>query len=322
MRRIIVILILNLFALSVFPQQLMLTNHYYIDPYSINPSFVGQENETFININYRKQWAGFSKSPAVYYLNAYSLLGEKPPQSFEPMSVRISDPSKYESLFKLKEKKIKHGLGGCLQSMNYGQIRRVSADLTYAVHLRLGKNWNLSTGLSLGFLNYSFSDKDLVLLEPDDVTYHEFIGQNQSTSFMNMNLGLMLSSEKLQIGYSANQIFRNQIWFVSNSAAMDLQVHHYIHALYAIKLNNALSIKPGFLFRLCKHVPLSFDVSTTFDFYQKYWGGVIYRFNSAIAFMCGMKYQNMRFGYSFDLSTNALINYNSGSHELIMGLVF
>ena len=320
-KRIIILLLLAM-GYSSYSQQVMLLNQYQVDPFSINPAFAGQTNQVYVNLNYRKQWAGFTNAPAVYYLNAHSLLGEKPPKSYEPMSIRIADPSKYESLYKRKSKKIRQGIGANIQNENFGQIRRFSTGITYALHMQIGKKYNLSGGITAGLLTYNFSSDNLTLIEANDQTFQDFVGQNLSNSFLNINAGLLFYADNFYIGYSANQIYKNQIWFVSNSSAIELKTHHILHAQYHILSNGPYSFKPGFLMRYTADVPLSFDLSTSVDYNNKYWGGIIYRFNSAIALFGGMNYRNMRFAYSFDLNTNALINYNSGSHEILMGLVF
>ncbi|MBL6963331.1 MAG: PorP/SprF family type IX secretion system membrane protein [Bacteroidetes bacterium] len=324
MRKILIIWIFGVFTtgFNSFGQQLMLLNHYDADPFIINPAFAGIDDHFYLNLNYRKQWTGFTNSPSVYYVNANSLLGDKPAKSYEPMSIRISDPSKYQSLFKSKTKKFRHGLGATIQSENYGQIRRFSSNLSYAFHLPVGKKYKFSAGVTAGLVTYNFSSENLTLIEPNDKTFNDFVGQNLSSNFMNFNGGLLFYSDKLQIGYSARQILRNQIWFVSNSSAIELQLHHYVHSQYSFSLKGPFVLKAGFLLRYTDDVPLSLDLSAILANREKYWGGFIYRINSAMVFLAGMKYRNTRIGYSFDVNTNALVHYNSGSHEILIGLVF
>jgi len=55
-------------------------------------------------------------------------------------------------------------------------------------------------------------------------------------------------------------------------------------------------------------------------FDERFWGGISYRIQDAIALLMGMEMENgLRFGYSFDLVTSVIGRYGYGSHEIFVG---
>lgn len=324
MKKILQLLIF-VFALTITSkaQQLVVYNQHLIDPFSINPAFAGMDEKGHINMCFRKQWLGFSNSPTSYYLSGYSRLGEKTPQPYDQHSLRISRPQQYESLFKTKSKSFYHAIGGYIQSDKLGPFTRLSPGLTYSPHFKISKKYTLGIGILAGLLNYTFNDEGLLLASPDDQTYLDFLAQNTSSSFMNLNAGMVLYSEKMELHYAAQQLLRNQIWFVNNASVLDLQLHHFLGFAYRFTTHQKnMVFKPSFTLRYVQDLPLSFDLSILADFEDKFWAAMSYRYNNAVVTMVGMNFNQFRFGYAFDYNSSALRKTNAGSHEIFMGMNF
>ena len=67
----------------------------------------------------------------------------------------------------------------------------------------------------------------------------------------------------------------------------------------------------------------SFDLTARVEWQRKLWGGVSYRYRDAVALMLGYSFdQTLFFGYAYDIGISDLRNYNSGSHEIMIGYRF
>ena len=55
--------LLALISITASAQQNMFYNHYYINPFLYNPSYIAPSGYTELYLNYRKQWSGISGAP-------------------------------------------------------------------------------------------------------------------------------------------------------------------------------------------------------------------------------------------------------------------
>ena len=89
---------------------------------------------------------------------------------------------------------------------------------------------------------------------------------------------------------------------------------------YNIKLTDPLfELRPSFLFK-SDLAGWQIDLNTNVVYDERFWGGISYRVNDAIALLMGLEMENgLRIGYSFDLVTSAIGRYGYGSHEIFIG---
>lgn len=70
--------------------------------------------------------------------------------------------------------------------------------------------------------------------------------------------------------------------------------------------------------------PLSIDLTGQFVIFERLWLGGTYRFGNAFGAMAQVKVSDqLKIGYAFDYTTNALSRYNAGgTHEIFIGFDF
>ena len=74
------------------------------------------------------------------------------------------------------------------------------------------------------------------------------------------------------------------------------------------------------MLRAVEGAPLSLDVNAHFLLRERIWFGALYRLGNAFGVMAQYQVnEQLRVGYAFDLTTNALGAYNAGTHELMLG---
>lgn len=303
-------------------QQVMLYQQSPVDMYVINPAFAGYDENIHLNLCYLKQYAGITKSPQSYYFNVYSRLGKRPAKVYKQYSLRISQPGKYSTVGKPKASKIIHGTGAFISNDAYGQMKKLNTGLSYSLHYRLNEKNTAAIGLSAGLVNFSFNKDGLIPDIPLDETLQQFINQNYSTSFINLNGGILLYSSKWMISYSAHQILGNQIWLRSESNPYQIQLHHFLSAQYKMSIKQGkLKLNPGLIVRYLKGIDPLVELNTLL-YTDRYWGGIAYRLNNSALLMFGIKWNKINVGYSYSLNTNVLFNNTAGSHELLLGMTF
>jgi type IX secretion system PorP/SprF family membrane protein len=316
-------IILFLFSLTGFGQQFGQYNQTILDPYSVNPAAAGISNDIEINTVFKKNWTGFENAPLSYYIAGHSFVGKKPPKSYKPMSLRISDPKEWDKISNPQPKKYRHAVGGQFAYDQFGPYDRTSVEASYAFRYKLGDELqhNLSAGLSAGWTSARYDQSNIQTLEPDDPTRDKFLSANQNNAFFHFNAGIWYYSEKIMAGYSVRQFAQNEIWTGGQRSTAPLYTHHYLSFYYKKEMGNEnFVLCPGVLVKYFKNNPVTIDAFAKLVYQEKFWGGVIYRHNNATALFFGTQYQKYRIGYSFDYNINPLMNYNSGSHEILLGI--
>ena len=325
MKNIVLICAVSL-SFVVLSQQVPQYSQYLRNQFMVNPGAAGVYDFTDVTLSGRWQWVGFGDEPRTAYLSVSAPLGKRPKLRYNP-GLRISQgPVKNPEI---ETGKFKHALGGQLLADQYGAFRKMQAAATYAIHLPVSKNVNLSFGARVGLSNNSFlKDKAQVLNTVDptqgytDNTYDAFV-LNQSNKFiLDIGAGFYLYSKKFFVGVSADQLSKDFVEFGSGTANFNNQIHFMATAGYKINLNENLSLTPAILAKMMSPAPLSLEGSLQLEYKEWIWTAVSYRHTDAVVAMVGLNIsERFKLGYSYDFSTSRFNQYTSGGHEVILGLM-
>jgi type IX secretion system PorP/SprF family membrane protein len=96
-------------------------------------------------------------------------------------------------------------------------------------------------------------------------------------------------------------------------------MNFYVIGGYVFNLSPDIKFKPAFLTKMVTGSPLQVDASANFLFFDKLMLGGAYRWDAAVSALAGFQVTDGLFiGYSYDMETTRLRNYNSGSHEIFL----
>ena len=138
MKHIIKLLFGLLIPLSVSGQLTPLTNHYVLNPLTINPAFAGNRGVMNIAAFYRKQWVGIKGAP-------------------ETVSLTLDAPVANDKI----------GLGLLIINDKIGVTKENQFNTNYAYKIEMGKGV-LSLGLGAGIYVTNTAWSDLVVLDEGD----------------------------------------------------------------------------------------------------------------------------------------------------------
>jgi type IX secretion system PorP/SprF family membrane protein len=287
--------LLIIVKLAAFSQQdPQFTNNMFYK-LGVNPGFAGAEGTISGIILNRYQWVGFEGAPKTLIFSADAAINA------------FGSPG---------------GIGLNIVSDELGFEKNTQFNVNYAYikTLEIGK---LGIGLSVGLYNKSINGEWEV---PEDnlgiytqPSSDPAIPQGEvSQMALDAGLGLYLSSNRYFAGASVTHINQAPIKF-SDLASTYLVRHYYLMGGYNIKMSDPLfELRPSFLFK-SDLASWQLDLNTNIVFNERFWGGITYRVQDAIALLLGMEMENgLRFGYSFDLVTSALSRYGYGSHEIFV----
>ncbi|HPF49919.1 MAG TPA: type IX secretion system membrane protein PorP/SprF [Draconibacterium sp.] len=283
---------------AVFAQQdPQYTNNMYYK-LGVNPGYAGAENAISGLLLNRYQWVGYG--------------GGEPKTlvfSVDAAITAFGSPG---------------GIGINIVSDQWGfyDNKWINLNYSYKVTTSLG---TLGLGISPGFYNFNINpDKGWV--SSDDVlggseggAGDNLIPQQQSSQLaFDIGFGAYLYSNKYYLGLSVNHLNQGAVKY--DDLASDYLVrHYYLMGGYNIKLNDPLfELRPSFLFK-SDIASWQLDLNTNIVYDNKFWGGLSYRVQDAIALLFGVElFNGLRLGYSFDLVTSALKRNSFSSHEFFI----
>lgn len=293
MKNNILTLCFILIGLGTTAQQLPQFSQYMFNQYAFNPAYSGVNPSWEAITNNRYQWVGITDAPRTFTLSAQG-------------------PLKRENM----------ALGGYVYTDNVGPTRRLGFQTSYAYHVRLNDEINLSFGISIGFNQW--------MLDADKITtYHQgdfyFSNGLLKSTDMDGKFGFYMYHADWYFGASVEQLLHNKLTFSSTQTSSEsfMEDHFNVHGGYTFHLSDDWDLDPSALLKIGLPAPLKFDIGLRATYKKSIWFGGGFRTNDAAYALIGYCYKNqLKIGYSFDFTTTDLRNYNSGTHELMLGFVF
>ncbi len=295
MKKFLVISILFL-GIGVNAQQDALYSQYMFNPFAINPAYAGSRNAVSGVMLYRSQWVGMSGAP-------------------NTMTAAIHSPVKGKNF----------ALGMNIMGEKIGPNTNSEISATYAYHLKLSKG-KLSFGLRGGFFGTRMDKDELNYNNTTDP--HNTGGQIKAVA-PNFDFGMYYYTNRFYIGGSANHLLGQTLNYQStfNSGAgvaeFKLEQHVMVATGVALEVNPNFVIKPSGMIKYVPGAPINIDLNTSFLFNKVFWLGASYRTSGSFVVITEYNISDyLRIGYSYDFVSGPIKKYNSGSHELFIGMDF
>jgi type IX secretion system PorP/SprF family membrane protein len=285
------ILIFILFAgITSFAQQDALFSQYMFNKLTVNPGYAGSREVFSADMVYRYQWVGMPGSPKTLTLGMHA-------------------PLRNDHI----------GLGGYIYSDQIGPVVDQGALATYAYRVNLPKG-KLSFGLQAGIKYYGV-DWDMIIVEDPDFSFQ---GDQKNKVTPDANFGIYYYSNHAYVGISSKQLLQNEYGMVTvngKKTYSKLLRHFYGIAGLAIPLSDKVIFRPSALVKYVKNAPWQLDLNASILFNDLFWLGMTYRTDGDIVFLTEINIsRKYRIGYSYDVNVKDMIHYNSGSHEIRLGV--
>ncbi len=277
-------------------QQVGMYSHYFYKPMLYNPAFSGSDNVTNAMLIHHNQWADFKGAPR---LTVFTIDGN------------------------LIDNKV--GLGMSLINDKKGIANRTTGNLSYSYKIDINSDIHALFGLSLGVVYQTLDfSKTLVENNADPNLFSDL----QRKTALDASAGMACNWKELELSVAVPQIMQNKINYVdySNVRGYYAMARHYMISVkykYFIVPEKGISIVPQGLVRFVPNAPFQYDGFVTFDWKDKFWAGIAYKSNYALAANIGF-FAHKRFvvGYSYDFIIGSIGSYSGMSHEIMMNFKF
>lgn len=318
----VIAVFLVLIGASAFGQQRPQYTQYIFNNYILNPAITGIENYMDLKIGYRNQWMGINDAPVTSSVSFHMPLGKtflwSNANSFDEKGNNPMNRS-YVQTYRASEPH--HGVGFNLVSDKTGPISRNDLTATYAYHLGISEQLNISVGVAAGV---SMMNLDLSKVSLENGADPAIMQGENSRTEPDLALGLWLYSARYFAGFSAQQLLGRPIAFTSDPAYnQGKQVpHFFITAGYKFFLTDDVAAIPSIMVKQVNPAPVSMDANLKVAFKDKFWVGGSYRKNDSFAAMAGFNLSYLfNVSYAYDFTTSELKSVSGGSHEIVIGLL-
>lgn len=301
LNKILLVAFISLSFYQVKAQQDALTSQYFFNPLIVNPGYAGSREMMSGIALYRNQWVGVDGAPTTQTVTLHGPIGKK----------RV-------------------GLGVQFYNDQIGAVGNTGAYFTYAYRVPFSKG-KLSFGLQGTVYQYKL---DYALLNNEYTADPAFNTDIDRRIIPDVNFGAYYYSKKFYLGGAVTHLIENRFKFstVSRKKFAHLYKHVYVTSGIAVKLKDDLIFRPSVLLKNSQGAPLDFDLNASFLINNKLWLGASLRNskkvnlnerdNQLVAIVEYIFDNGFRVGYSFDYDLNELQEFNSGSHEIMLGYDF
>lgn len=282
-----------IFSGKAFSQQETMYTQYMNNVLSINPAYAGSNNMLSVTALSRNQWVGISGAPETQTFSLHS------PINGYHMGLGLSF---------LKDK--------------IGVISQTGLHFDYSYTVDFDRYRYLAFGLKGGVNFYYASLSDLLTIDPNDPLF----GSDEIRRFLpNVGVGVYYYTERFYAGLSAPKMIKNVInknGYSSQQMNRE-ELHLFFMSGYVFNINRILKFKPHVMVKYVRDAPVSIDFSGQFLIYERLWLGAMYRVGDAFGALLQVQITNqIRAGYSYDLSTSQLGAFNGGTHEISLSYDF
>jgi len=259
----------------------------------VNPGYAGAENAINGILLNRYQWAGFDGAPKTLVFSVDAAINA------------FGSPG---------------GVGVNVISDEWGFFQNtwVNFNYSYKVTTALG---TLGLGISPGIYNFNINPEwdvpqgDMYTQPESDPSVPN---EESSQITFDVGFGAYLYTNKYYAGFSVTHLNQGEVKY--DDVAVDfLTRHYYLTGGYNIKLSDPLfEVRPSFLLK-SDLASWQMDLNANVVYNDKFWGGISYRVQDAVALLMGMElFNGMRIGYSFDLVTSTIKSNGFASNEFFV----
>ena len=292
MKKLLLLLTIILTVTITFAQQVPLSENYFMDKYSLAPSYAGNFNPKYFISGYRSDWTGIKGGPKTLRLT-------------------------YNDVFPFMKNA---GYGGKIIYDKAGIFSQLYILGSYSYNLKINGNHNILFGLSAGFYKNRINLSDYYN-DPTYVLDPSLINQDVKSDVKFMS---DFSTLWVWNGVEAGLMFSNISFGDASYKEVALKysplTNFQFHATYHYNLNEEWSVSPLAIVRGGKFIRSQFELASQIMYMNKVWGSLVYRDPGILGFGLGANIsRGLKFAYNFNLATN-VVTGAFNNHEISIGV--
>src|SRR5664279_4156521 len=288
MKRFLIILSVFLAGVTLKAQQTPLSENYFMDKYSLAPSYAGNYNPKYIITGYRSDWTGITGGPKTFKLS-------------------------YNDLFGFMKNA---GYGGKIIYDKAGIFSQLYIMGSYSYNLKVSADHRIMFGLSAGIYKNRLNLLDYYN-DPKYSIDPSLISQdiNSRIKFMS-DFSTVWSWKNVEAGF----LFSNLSFGDASYKEVDLKYNplynFQFHGTYAYNLNEKWDITPLLIIRGGKYIKSQGELAVQALYLKRFWGSLVFRDPGILGFGIGANIdKGLKIAYNFNYATNVAMGALN-NHEI------
>ncbi|MGX5818946.1 PorP/SprF family type IX secretion system membrane protein [Chitinophaga lutea] len=302
--------------MPVRAQQEVQFSQYIFNMLNLNPAYAGYRGGTSLNVIHRRQWTGIPGAP-------------------------ITTAASVDWLTNAREERLALSATFMMDEMGAQKTMSGGIGATYRIPLDEEGAKRLCFGINGGFLQYQIDGSVLEYVDNNDERIP--VGKPSHVE-PDASFGVYYYTPKYYVTASVNNLLQvtnmqaynwNDQFFTS----IVREPHLYVGAGAVFNLSEHFKLKPSFLWKEDFKGPSNIDLNAFLMIHEIVWVGASYRSGfklwdksnlqkdlekqdavSALLEVFATKW--LRLGYAYDFTVSGLNNYQSGTHEISVSLLF
>ena len=305
MKKILTLLFCAGLAWSVSAQEEAVLTHYMFNPVLVNPAAAGfQKDQHDIFVNVRSGWTNIPGAPRTYALSYNGAVGKR------------------------------LGLGGMLYNENIASLNEFRGQLSIAFGYDM-EELELSAGFSTQYHRTSIDGdyKSNDLFDPTDNILDVY---NDGERLFDASIGFYgRYDKKINFGLSFPSLIRTRLDEIEGETSEGGNLQYFTAMIGGdVKVNESrIRLQPSIMAKNLRDVDFHIDFNMLASFLDDHLiGGAKYTAwfgdnsletgNGTLGAILGVKYNAVRFIYSYDVFLGDFQKYNGGSHEVTVNFQF
>jgi type IX secretion system PorP/SprF family membrane protein len=289
MKRPLIILILLFTTIAALAQQNPLSESYFMDKYTLAPSYAGNFNPKFLFLGYRSDWSGIAGGPKTFRVSYSDILMQNA------------------------------GVGGKLIYDKAGIFNQLYVLGSYSYNLQIAEEHHVLFGLSAGIYHNSINLLDYY----NDPNYNIDPSLIQSDVKSKVKFMSDVSLVYLWNGLEAGVLFSNLSFGDASYEDVNLKYNplsnFQVHASYLYTVADDWDIVPLVLVRGGRYVKTQFEIASQVVWQKRFMASLVFRDPGILGFGIGANIdKGLKLAYNFNFATNVAMGVFN-NHELTLG---
>src|SRR5579859_90967 len=279
---------LAILSLNVYSQDISNFTQFFINPYTLNPSYAGVEGRTALFAGYRKQWSSIDGAPTIGIFSFHTPIN----------------------------KKVSFGFAATSDKRGITQVSAAMATIGYVA--TIDDATSIRFGLSAG---YGYNSVDFTNV--GNLNDPALANLMNKTSFLIGNAGVSFHRKTFHAGFALPNIF--QPIYMSKDAFTITALKPFqsviVHASNRFYFNRDQTVlEPYLIYRLNGPLPSQLEAAAVLHLQHLVWVGASYKQQFGISGLMGFKVQNQfAFGFSYSIKNSGQNQIPAPSYEVQLG---
>jgi type IX secretion system PorP/SprF family membrane protein len=289
--RLNIILLLLAVSSFIYAQDNSNLSHYFMNPYSINPSFAGTDGRPSFFLTYRKQWVDIIGAPTIANFSFQTPTGKR------------------------------MGFGLNVTNSERGILNTTSAYLSNSIAISFSDKVAIRFGASVGAASNSvdFSEVDNI----SDPALVDLLDQN---TYLIGNVGLSFQAKYFNLGVAMPNIFTNELASSEIFTQGDIEPLNNLIVFasnrFYITKDHKHIFEPFIMYRYSDVLPPQIEAAAIVHLNHVVWFGGSYKEDFGISALGGIKLKKVfGLGYSYSIQNSGDNEINSATHEIQLNLL-